>query len=243
MRSGKDAGEAQTSARAGRKLVGARVVSEDGRFLGNVNDFDFAPEGFNLTALIVRQGNALSGQSVTIPAGKLVTIGSDVLVVARDVAMQAGPSAAGSAADQAALAEPISGSGTQEAAPASPPAQPAAQPVPAYRSTGAEQPPPGEANPPLAEEFDRAAPQHDMSEPPDRPAEPAGQPTVRYEQPAAEPSAEAGAPSAPYATPPGPKEHMGAPEQAVPPATPDVPGEENLPGDEPAGDQGWPAPR
>lgn len=68
----------------GRQIVGSRVVTEDGRFLGEIHDFSFSPATYSVTEMIIRQGNAFSSQQATIPGDRLLTVGNDAIVVARD---------------------------------------------------------------------------------------------------------------------------------------------------------------
>jgi uncharacterized protein YrrD len=68
----------------GRQIIGNRVVTEDGRLLGEIRDFSFSPSTFAVTELVIKQGNAFSSQQATIPGDRLLTVGSDVIVVTRD---------------------------------------------------------------------------------------------------------------------------------------------------------------
>jgi len=66
----------------GRSLLGKKVITEGGRYLGEVSDFTFALSDFALSSIRVVQGNLFAQQTLEIEAGYLRTIGQDVIVVA-----------------------------------------------------------------------------------------------------------------------------------------------------------------
>ncbi len=75
----------------GRPVVGTPVVTEAGQHLGQVRDYEFAPDTFALMSLAVPQGKLFSERTLTIPANQVVTIGKDVVVVANAVAAPTAP--------------------------------------------------------------------------------------------------------------------------------------------------------
>ena len=57
-------------------------MTENGQRLGEVRDYEFAPDTFALTHLFVPPGTNILGQLMTITADRILTIGEDVIVVA-----------------------------------------------------------------------------------------------------------------------------------------------------------------
>ena len=76
-----DAPEAEQMAKTGRALLGKKVISEDGTFLGNARDFSFSPDDFRLEGIVVEGGSSFSPKSMEVAAQNLMTIGEDVIVV------------------------------------------------------------------------------------------------------------------------------------------------------------------
>jgi sporulation protein YlmC with PRC-barrel domain len=68
--------------RAKRRVIGNKVITENGERLGEVRDYEFAPDTFVLTSLSVLEGMNVVGPSLTIPADRVITIGEDMIVVA-----------------------------------------------------------------------------------------------------------------------------------------------------------------
>ena len=63
-------------------MIGNTVITENGERLGEVRDYEFAPDTFVLTSLSVPEGMNVVGPSLTIPADRVITIGEDMIVVA-----------------------------------------------------------------------------------------------------------------------------------------------------------------
>ena len=92
LRANADAPEADALLRAKRRVIGNVVMTEDGQRLGEVRDYEFAPDTFALTSLSVpKSGNVLNSSLtipadkvlvLTIPADRVITIGEDMIVVA-----------------------------------------------------------------------------------------------------------------------------------------------------------------
>ena len=82
VRTPADAPEADALIKAGRGIIGNKVMTENGQRLGEVRDYEFAPDTFALTHLFVPPGMNLLGQLMTITADRILTIGEDVIVVA-----------------------------------------------------------------------------------------------------------------------------------------------------------------
>ena len=83
-----DAPEADTLVKARRGIIGAKVITENGERLGQVRDYEFAPDTFALTNLFVPPGMNVLGQFLTIPGDKVLTIGEDVIVIAADAVIR-----------------------------------------------------------------------------------------------------------------------------------------------------------
>jgi len=81
VRAPADAPEAEALVKARREIIGTGVVTENGEHLGEVRDYEFAPDTFALTSLLVPPGMNLLGQFLTISADKVLTIGEDAIVV------------------------------------------------------------------------------------------------------------------------------------------------------------------
>jgi sporulation protein YlmC with PRC-barrel domain len=77
-----DAPEVDVLIKAKRPVIGNEVITENGERLGEVRDYEFAPDTFVLTSLSVPQGMNLTGPSLSIPADRVLTIGEDMIVVA-----------------------------------------------------------------------------------------------------------------------------------------------------------------
>ncbi len=107
LRQSENATEAVQFVKSGRSLLGKKVLTEGGRYLGDTRDFAFNPDGFGLTSLIVSQGNAFSQQAAEIPAQSIMTIGEDLIVVSDGTeARQAAQAKTGRATQRPAVDEP-----------------------------------------------------------------------------------------------------------------------------------------
>jgi uncharacterized protein YrrD len=82
LRAPADAPEASALVKAKRQIIGNKVITENGERLGEVYDYEFAPDTFALTFLSVPEGMNGVGPSLTIPADRVLTIGEDMIVVA-----------------------------------------------------------------------------------------------------------------------------------------------------------------
>jgi uncharacterized protein YrrD len=74
--------EAAALVKAKHQVIGAEVMSDTGERLGEVRDYEFAPDSFVLTSLSVPDGMNVVGPSLTITADRIITIGEDMIVVA-----------------------------------------------------------------------------------------------------------------------------------------------------------------
>src|SRR5512133_1362314 len=80
LRASAEATEAAALLKAKRPVIGNRVITENGERLGEVRDYEFAPDTFVLTSLSVPEGMNVVGPSLTIPAERVITIGEDIIV-------------------------------------------------------------------------------------------------------------------------------------------------------------------
>lgn len=83
-----DAPEADALIKSKRRVIGSKVIDENGQRLGEVRDYEFAPDTFALTSLSVPESMNVVGPSLTIPAGRILTIGEDMMIVAASVVME-----------------------------------------------------------------------------------------------------------------------------------------------------------
>ena len=83
-----DAPEALALVKAKRRVIGNKVITENGERVGEVRDFEFNPDTFALTALSVPPGMNVVGEILTIAGDKVLTIGEDMIVVAADAVMR-----------------------------------------------------------------------------------------------------------------------------------------------------------
>jgi len=83
-----DAPEALTLVKAKRRVIGNKVITENGERLGEVRDYEFDPETFALTSLSVPPAMNVIGEILTIAGDKVLTIGEDMIVVAADAVMR-----------------------------------------------------------------------------------------------------------------------------------------------------------
>jgi len=88
VRARADAPEADTLVKAGRRVIGNKVVTETGEHLGEVRDYEFTPDTFALTSLFVPPGMNIFGQFLTIAADQILTIGEDAIMVAAGAVVQ-----------------------------------------------------------------------------------------------------------------------------------------------------------
>jgi uncharacterized protein YrrD len=84
VRSPEDVPEAEEFIKANRRLIGTDLVTEAGRRLGKVNDYDFDTESFAVMSLLVSPGMDILGQHLVISADKVITIGEDVIIASAD---------------------------------------------------------------------------------------------------------------------------------------------------------------
>jgi uncharacterized protein YrrD len=89
-----DAPEAEDLVRLKRTIIGNKVVTESGEHLGEVRDYEFAPDTFALTYLFVPPSMSLFGEFLTISADKVLTIGEDAIVVSAGAVQSAEPAGA-----------------------------------------------------------------------------------------------------------------------------------------------------
>jgi uncharacterized protein YrrD len=94
-----DASEADALVKAKRRVIGGKVITENGERLGEVRDYEFAPDTFALTALSVPEGMNVVGPSLTISADRVLTIWEDMIVIA--TAALTGPEEAADATKEA----------------------------------------------------------------------------------------------------------------------------------------------
>lgn len=84
------ASEAFREARTGdRRLIGSKVVTQEGTLLGTVDDFAIDESQQRVGALTLR-GGLLSGGDA-LPAERIVSVGPDVVVVRGETTTKAGP--------------------------------------------------------------------------------------------------------------------------------------------------------
>jgi len=81
--------QAEALVKTKRGLIGKRIVTESGESLGDVGDYEFAPDTFALTNLFVFSSRMnLRGKYLTIAADQVRAIGRDTVIVTGDNAMQ-----------------------------------------------------------------------------------------------------------------------------------------------------------
>lgn len=73
--------EAQELARDKRRLVGNRVLTEKGRLLGEIQDFELDEDTFRIVQYEIGKGDLLGTQPHYIPAERVRTIGPDAVLV------------------------------------------------------------------------------------------------------------------------------------------------------------------
>jgi len=83
-----DVPEALALVKAKRRVIGNKVITENGERVGEVRDFEFNPDTFALTSLSVPPGMNVVGEILTIAGDKVLTIGEDMIVVATDAVMR-----------------------------------------------------------------------------------------------------------------------------------------------------------
>jgi sporulation protein YlmC with PRC-barrel domain len=77
--------EVDPGVEAGRALVDKKVLTEDGRYLGMVRDYDFSLESFALTELRLAEGSeVLGGHTRILPAHLVRTVGEDLIIAAEE---------------------------------------------------------------------------------------------------------------------------------------------------------------
>jgi sporulation protein YlmC with PRC-barrel domain len=83
-----DAPEALALVKAKREIIGNKVITENGKRLGEVRDYEFNPDTFALTSLSIPPSMGLAGDTLMIAGDKVLTIGEDVIVVANAAVMR-----------------------------------------------------------------------------------------------------------------------------------------------------------
>ncbi len=73
--------EAQEMSRDKRRIVGNRVLTNKGRLLGEIRDYEVDDETFQITRYEVGKGDLLGTRSQTAIAGYVLTIGPDAVLV------------------------------------------------------------------------------------------------------------------------------------------------------------------
>lgn len=84
-----NAPEAEALVSAKRGLIGHPAVTERGKRLGEIGDYEFTPDTFVLTKVFVSPSMNLLGKFLTIPSAKVLTIGQDAVIVTADAVLQA----------------------------------------------------------------------------------------------------------------------------------------------------------
>ncbi len=64
-----------------RTVLGKRVVTTQGQVLGEVRDYEFEPDTWALTQLLIPASAGISGKSLNIPASQLLEIRAEALVI------------------------------------------------------------------------------------------------------------------------------------------------------------------
>lgn len=93
LRASPNSPEAEALVSAKRGLIGNKVVTETGERLGEIGDYEFTADTFALSHVFVSPSMNLSGQFLTIPAAKVLTIGQDAVMVTADAVLRAKPEA------------------------------------------------------------------------------------------------------------------------------------------------------
>lgn len=86
VRPSAEASEAEELAKTKQIMVDSKAVTESGEYLGKVDDYEFSDETFALTRVFVPTRRF--GQTMTIPADQVLTIGRDVTILKTDAANQ-----------------------------------------------------------------------------------------------------------------------------------------------------------
>jgi uncharacterized protein YrrD len=87
VRAREDAPAAEELAKADRRLIGTPVITEDGKSLSKVEDYEFDGESFAVTSLILPPGMGTEdGHFLVIPIERVVTIGEDLIIVSANSA-------------------------------------------------------------------------------------------------------------------------------------------------------------
>lgn len=91
IRTSADVPAAEELAKSNRRLIGAKVMTENGKDLGKVEDYEFDEHSFAVTRLVIPPHMGMeAGHFIEVPSDKIVTIGTDVVIVAADVEKQVG---------------------------------------------------------------------------------------------------------------------------------------------------------
>ncbi len=76
---------ASESIKGGIKLLGSKVKTESGGYLGRVSDFVFEMPGFNLSKLYIKGFLSVLGEEKVVDASKIRKITSKAVIVSDDV--------------------------------------------------------------------------------------------------------------------------------------------------------------
>ena len=84
IRSRDDIPDFESTIEAGRGLVNVQVVTQSGKRLGKVDDFEFASDTFALTQLLVPTRMNILGQFMLIPVERVMTTGANAIATTDD---------------------------------------------------------------------------------------------------------------------------------------------------------------
>jgi uncharacterized protein YrrD len=73
--------EAQEMARDKRRLIGNRVLTDKGRLLGEIHDYELDEDTFHIIQYEIGKGDLLGSQAYYIAAERILTIGPDAVLV------------------------------------------------------------------------------------------------------------------------------------------------------------------
>jgi uncharacterized protein YrrD len=86
IHSAADAPAAEELAKSKRRVIGAKAMTENGRTLGTVEDYEFDEQSFAVTALVIPPPmDTEARRFIKVPIDQVVTIGTDAVVVTAEI--------------------------------------------------------------------------------------------------------------------------------------------------------------
>lgn len=76
-----EVGEAQELSQDPRRIVGNRMLTDKGRLLGKIRDYEIDEETYEITRYVIGKDDLIGAQSRQVPADYVLTIGPDAVLV------------------------------------------------------------------------------------------------------------------------------------------------------------------